>query len=429
MIPLIIVVLAGLAIRVDYAANRVEGQPEDSQKYYDISEELYRSGDYGPPELDRRDTYHPGSPLFYAGLYYATGGVHPLLGRLLVALMGAAAILLVYLLARRLGGPWIGLAGAALIAIHPSAIEYTRTVMGEPIALFTLTAAVLAFLWADERRGRWEWALPGALLGITCLFRPEYLVFGLVLALIAALRTRRAASWGASAAAAAVLLVAFALPIAPWTIRNYVVLDRFVPVSTGGGSAVFIGTYLPGSGDHFETFNEHRQDLVNEIPGLTPAERRELSSGVVLGDILDELAARRHPDLNTDAALTRLGRRNFSDYFGDDPLAYTGMLFEKTWHMWNRGGGMFAPQRPWWVGYHRALVILALIGLGALAWWRRWELFVYGSLLLGVTALAALLLAPPRRNVPLLGLVAVMAAYGGASILRALTARRARVIQ
>jgi hypothetical protein len=32
LIPLIVVVLVGLGIRIEYAANRVEGQPEDSQK-------------------------------------------------------------------------------------------------------------------------------------------------------------------------------------------------------------------------------------------------------------------------------------------------------------------------------------------------------------------------------------------------------------
>ena len=40
----------------------------------------------------------------------------------------------------------------------------------------------------------------------------------------------------------------FALVLAPWTVRNYLVLDRFVPVTTGGGKALFVATYLPGNG-------------------------------------------------------------------------------------------------------------------------------------------------------------------------------------
>ena len=42
--------------------------------------------------------------------------------------------------------------------------------------------------------------------------------------------------------------LAFALVLAPWTVRTFIVLDRFVPVTTGGGKALFVATYLPGGG-------------------------------------------------------------------------------------------------------------------------------------------------------------------------------------
>ncbi|MBW3534719.1 MAG: hypothetical protein KY453_05800, partial [Gemmatimonadetes bacterium] len=63
-------------------------------------------------------------------------------------------------------------------------------------------------------------------------------------------------------------LVAFALVLAPWTIRNAIVLDRFVPVSTGGGKALFIGTYMPGDGDHFRTKRQlyYAQNPDSELP-------------------------------------------------------------------------------------------------------------------------------------------------------------------
>ena len=40
------------------------------------------------------------------------------------------------------------------------------------------------------------------------------------------------------------------LPIVPWTIRNTIVLDRVVPISTGGGKALYVGTYLPADGEY-----------------------------------------------------------------------------------------------------------------------------------------------------------------------------------
>ena len=48
---------------------------------------------------------------------------------------------------------------------------------------------------------------------------------------------------------AALSLLATVLVLAPWTIHNAVALDRFVPISTGGGKALFIGTYLDADGD------------------------------------------------------------------------------------------------------------------------------------------------------------------------------------
>ena len=36
----------------------------------------------------------------------------------------------------------------------------------------------------------------------------------------------------------------------PWTIHNSIVLDRAVPISTGGGKALYVGTYLPADGEY-----------------------------------------------------------------------------------------------------------------------------------------------------------------------------------
>ena len=66
--------------------------------------------------------------------------------------------------------------------------------------------------------------------------------------------------------------------------------------------------------------------------------------------------------------------------------------------------------------YHYALLALALVGLAVLAWRRRWEALVIGLLIAGITVLGGLLLAVPRRNVPLMPLVMALAATGGAWI-------------
>jgi hypothetical protein len=49
-----------------------------------------------------------------------------------------------------------------------------------------------------------------------------------------------------------------------------------------------------------------------------------------------------------------------------------------------------------------------------LAWRRRWEALVLGVVIAGITLLGGLLLAVPRRNVPLMPLVLTLAAAGAA---------------
>src|SRR5919206_208528 len=95
-----------------------------------------------------------------------------------VVLLGTGTILLTSLLARRLAGPIAGLIAAVLAATYPAFIENTGRMLAEPVALFWLPEAMLAFLWASDRGGGiWRWLAPGALLGLTTLTRPEYLPF------------------------------------------------------------------------------------------------------------------------------------------------------------------------------------------------------------------------------------------------------------
>src|SRR6188768_2968878 len=96
--------------------------------------------------------WSPGAPLFYAGVYYLTGGVNPDLARAAVALLGALMILIVYLLGRRLAGPAVGVGAALLAAIYPAFIDNSEQFVSEPIAAFTLSAAVLGVFWAADAR-------------------------------------------------------------------------------------------------------------------------------------------------------------------------------------------------------------------------------------------------------------------------------------
>ena len=87
------------------------------------------------------------------------------------------------------------------------------------------------------------------------------------------------------------------------------------------------------------------------------------------------------------------------------------MVVTKMWNVWRRGSGP-TMRAGGWIAFHYAMLALAIVGLAVLAWRRRWEALVLGTLIGGITVLGGLLLAVPRRNVPLMPLVLTLAAAG-----------------
>jgi len=127
-------------------------------------------------------------------------------------------------------------------------------------------------------------------------------------------------------------------------------------------------------------------------------------------DLLDKVA-RKYPDMERDAALARIGRENFRKYVREQPGAYARMVATKMWNVWRRGSGP-TMRAGGWIAFHYTMLALAITGLVVLAWKRRWEALVLGIFIVGITVLGGLLLAVPRRNVPLMPLVLALAGTG-----------------
>jgi len=417
---LLVAILAlGFGLRAYRVVEPLGTPGDDSRAYYALSKALYEDGSYGGPEFRDSSDWSPGAPLLYGASFYATGGAREGTARIVEALLGVAAILVVFLLGKRIACRPAGLIAAFGVAVYPPFIHSTGALMSEPPAILSLSAAVLAFLWAGNQRRLSAWLLPGFLFGLAALIRPEYLVVGIAFAVLAAIRIGRERGWRPGMAGAALLVAAFLLPIIPWTVRNLVVLDRFVPISTGGGKALYVGTYLPADGE----YQRVKALLVERYL------HRDLEPGSAALDrvnptpLFDRVAA-RYPDLPRDSALGKIGKQNFSEYFGDDPVGYLGMTMRKVWRMWSGGVGEAMSSTAGRV-VQVLIVLLALAGLGVLAvrrWW--WELIAMATPIVIVTAVGAASLAAPRRNEVLMTLVFPLAGAALAQAGAALSSRR-----
>jgi hypothetical protein len=447
LVVLGLIALLGLFVRAYVVVNPVSNPADDSHAYYAISKALYEEGSFGGPEFRDSSDWSPGAPFLYAASFYATGGAREGTARIVEALLGVAMILVVFALGWRLGGRelgrWVGLFAAFAVAIYPPFLHTTGELMSEPPAMLTLPAAILAFLWASDRgenalvpgmrrqrRSQLAWLVPGLLFGVTAMFRPEYLLVAGAFIVLAFVRiawartgTDQNRNWTGGLAAAAILLTAVVLPILPWTVRNYVVLDRVVPISTGGGKALYTGTYLPADGEYqrVKAILVERYERRHLAPGSEAL--NEVDPTPLFDRVANEEIA-EHPGLTRDEALGKVGKENLSKYFGEDPLGYLAMTARKVGRMWGSGVGE-AMDTTAGRAVQIILVLLGLAGFALLALWQRWwELTTLATPIVLVTLVGAVSLAAPRRNEVLMTLVFPLVGLALASAVAAISSRR-----
>jgi 4-amino-4-deoxy-L-arabinose transferase-like glycosyltransferase len=421
LVLLALILALGFGLRAYRVVEPLPTPGDDAHAYYALAKSLYEEGTYGGPEFDDASDWSPGAPLLYAASFYATGGPREGTARIVEALLGLATIVVVYLLGRRLNCAPAGLVAALGVAVYPPFIHSTGALYSEPPAMLTLPLAILTYLWASDKSSlpgaAWRFLVPGFLLGLTALARPEYLAVGVAFVLIAALRLWQTGGSrpGPKLAGAVTLAVALIVPIVPWTIHNIVTLDRAVPISTGGGKALYVGTLLPADGE----YERAKALLVKRYQHRDLEPGSEALQKVDPTPLFDRVAA-RHPDLPRDQALGKVGKENFSNYFSEDPRGYLEMTVRKVWRMWSGGVGEAMAGTPGRV-IQVLIVALGLGGFAVLAARRRWwELTAMATPIVIVTLVGAATLAATRRNEVLMTLVFPLAgvtlAWAGAAL-------------
>ena len=96
-------------------------------------------------------------------------------------------------------------------------------------------AAALLVVSLDSRRPPLALAA-GAAWGLACLVKPALLLFPLAAALVYRMRDRGHSYW---LPRAGLYLVGTLALVAPWTLRNYLITGRLVPVSAGQGLMLY----------------------------------------------------------------------------------------------------------------------------------------------------------------------------------------------
>lgn len=220
----------------------VPTQPtSDNAAYHGLATRLVETGMYDTAK--HRAYWPPGYPVFLTGLY-AVFGPSLLVAKLGNVVLAAGVDLLTWHAVRRhVSAP---AAGAALLLtalwpgrnLHVDVLSYDELVM----ALLLLSLVLLPRVDRVDARHAWLWMAGGLVLGLACLVRPT---LGLVPAAIGGWLLVRGCSLWRAVVLTGIYGLAMLAAITPWTIRNYVVLGRFVPLTTNAGGN-FYNSWAPG---------------------------------------------------------------------------------------------------------------------------------------------------------------------------------------
>ncbi|MGF1554027.1 MAG: glycosyltransferase family 39 protein [Paracoccaceae bacterium] len=277
-----VVVLAGLALRLVWAALLPVEPTSDPAAYHILATTLVEHGVYGWGPDEPSAYWAVGAPALYALGYLVLPPDTAVVALNLAVALGS--MLALYELGRRWLDVRAGLLAAGAFALWPLGIQFTTVLSSEmPFILFTLAGLLC---W-ERARTAGDGALAGgallALLGAGLLWaaavyiRPVGLLTPIVLAVAETLRGD--ARPLAALRRAALVLGVVVVCVAPWTARNYAVFDAFVPVSTNFGANFWMGN---GAG----TEGEYRP-LPDDVKGLPEPER----SSILLHRALDDIAA------------------------------------------------------------------------------------------------------------------------------------------
>ena len=253
------------------------------------------------PEYVAMSIHPQGVALLLAGLWGITGDEDYAWLQVMQAVLGALGTVLVFWLGVRLfGSRSAAVFAAAAWALHPALSVALKWPTHDAWAILLTLAATGAFVAARENGAPTRWLIVvGVLCGAGVAFRPGLALLPVALAtsLVPARGVRGGLRFAVVPVAAVLLL------IAPWTIRNAVELDRFVPVQTGFGQVLYQG--------------------LGERPGAFGVQE---SDAATFREVHYERPDLRYASPEYDDEL----RRRALARIGDHPAQYAALLFERT---------------------------------------------------------------------------------------------------
>jgi 4-amino-4-deoxy-L-arabinose transferase-like glycosyltransferase len=133
---------------------------------------------------------------------------------------------------------------ALLFALYPGLLVAAARIATETLYIFLLLLAVFLYISAWQTQAEGHYVVIGTVLGLTALCKSAGLLLPACLGALASSGTSRVSQGAAVLKTTTVLFMGMLAVISPWLVRNYLLVGRFIPTSTIGGTVVYDAYYL-----------------------------------------------------------------------------------------------------------------------------------------------------------------------------------------
>lgn len=199
---------------------------------------------------------------YFLALTYSVFGQDLLIVRILQNLAGVATVLCVFLVGEKLFSRKVGFAAGIIASAYGPFILSNNLILVETLKVFFLVMTLLLLLVARDKKHAGWWLAPGLTTGLAILCRPTDFLVVVVAALWTFLFIQK------SAKEKVVRLTSFIagviLLVAPVTLRNYLVSNEFILITSNGGLNFYLGNNPQAVGVYY---NVDQLDLANDPDG------------------------------------------------------------------------------------------------------------------------------------------------------------------
>lgn len=374
---ILIMFILALSVRLAYIATHQHEIDSDEVEYDRLATGLLEAKGYVASDGSPTSYRPPAYAAFLASIYSFFGKDYNIV-RIVQAIIGALTVCLFYLIAYKIFNRTVAVATGIFSSFYMTFVVCTNLLYSETI--FTFLLAFIAYLIVTtDKPNLLKFCALGVLCGFLTLTKSSGVFMPLIAIFVLLIKMqKRHLSMKKAFVASVILLLCFTAVMLPWTIRNYRIHGRFVPISTNAGLNMYVGI----------------KPVEGKIFGLGPR---------------DEVAKRASTIIN-EAERNNYFIRATLQAYKEDPTVILRLLIMKFLFFWNiidweiMGGGV--------VNYHFIFIAPFFI-LGIIfSLKNKKEVLLMLLVILYFTSLVLIFQGVPRYRMPIDGYVIMLGCYG-----------------